>query len=120
MLNYLSVYLSLKPDLKFRYHCLILWVTLRLRELSLIKESKLANGGVTLGFQVGFVEFLLFTVYTLPTSPFLKLVSVQHCSADVDGGFWRVPVHMGTFRALETSATKKYFRLYLGLLETPG
>ena len=77
----------------------------------MIEESKLANGIEALGFQVDFVEFWLFLVYTQPTSLFLKPVSVWRFSADVDEDSYRVPVYTGVFGALEISATKKSFCL---------
>lgn len=72
----------------------------------MIKESKLTYGTVNVVFQVGFVVFLLLVVYTLLVSLFLKLVSGQHCLAEVDGGSWRFSTHIGIFRALETLAQR--------------
>lgn len=72
----------------------------------MIKETKLTYGTVNVVFQAGFVVFLLFMVYTLPVSLFLKLVSGHHCLAEVDGDSLRFSTHTGIFRVLETLAQR--------------
>lgn len=48
-----------------------------------------------------------YLYHTLLASPFLKLVYQQLCPAGVDGGSWRVSIHISILRALEAQQQRR-------------